>query len=156
MCHELHTGEINPLFWPRACFRDGLRRAGCIPLCPYPFLMVALMLEWVSGEHTQGADLAENLSLFCGISFWTVHLSELASWTSGSAGKGEEEARPWHWGSRDIRSAVELDFEWQKPEVFEVERFHFSGEHKDGGSGWCMYYSIFNIKWLWGYLFFAI
>lgn len=125
------------------------------PLCPSPFLVVVLMLRWVSGEHVQGANLAENVSLFlfCGVGFWRVHLSELAGWTSASAGTGEEEARPWHWGRRDIRFALELDFEWQKPEVFGVERFHFSRERKDGGSGWWMYYNIFNLKQLWGSIF---
>lgn len=90
--------------------------------------------------------------LLCG-SFWTVHLSELACWTSASASAGEEEARPWRWGNRDIRFAVELEFEWQKPEVFGIERFHFRGERKDGGSGWCMYYNIVNINQLQGSIF---
>lgn len=85
------------------------------PQWPYTLLVVVLKLGWVSGEHIQGANLSESLSLvlFCGLLF--RHSISL-EWYAGQVpvlalGRGRQNCDI---GEADMRSAVELDFTIQR------------------------------------------
>lgn len=72
---------------------------------PLPIPYGGLMLRWVNSEHFQGANLAENVWVgFVGLGFGQA---TSLSWPVLALGR-RKEARLWHWGSRDMRSAVAL------------------------------------------------
>lgn len=144
--------ELNLSCLPWTLHRwKSLKSGGYIPvfpLWPYTLLVVVLKLGWVSANAFKGLICLKICLCFCFVGYF---LDTSSLWTGIL-----EKCQCWHWGEggKDVaRGKQTSDLLWNW--TCHSENFLEQKNFKDGGSGWCMYHNIFNMKELWESVFLA-